>query len=167
MNPSLAQAWCRLCLLSKRMKSNVKKAGVSNVDKVSDVRKNFVEFSSLTDYEVVDFIRRHSTKLNIVPKKLRGSSGTKVVFALETLFWRIVAEKEPCFCGPMINDRSGEGFLVTISQQCFSRGFDFFKKAKNKAGRKYVRSTPRYDITEIQVYSFWLSPFFSDSSIAS
>ena len=45
------------------MKSNVKKAGVSNVDKVPDVRKNFVEFSSLTDYEVVDFIRRHSTKI--------------------------------------------------------------------------------------------------------
>ena len=109
------------------MKSNVKKAGVSNVDKVSDVRKNFVEFSSLPDYEVVDFIRRHSTKLNIVPEKLRGSSGTKVVFALETLFWRIVAEKEHCFCGTMITDRSGEGFLVTISQQCFSRGFDFLK----------------------------------------
>lgn len=54
---------CCLCLLSKRMKSNVKKAGVSNVDKVYDVRKNFVEFSSLTDYEVVDFIRRHSTKI--------------------------------------------------------------------------------------------------------
>lgn len=54
---------CCLCLLSKRMKNNVKKAGISNVDKVSDVRKNFVEFSSLTDYEVVDFIRRHSTKI--------------------------------------------------------------------------------------------------------
>ena len=109
------------------MKSNVKKAGVSNVDKVSDVRKNFVEFSSLTDYEVVDFIRRHSTKLNIVPEKLRGYSGTMVVFALKNPFCRIVAEKEPCFCGTMINDRSGEGFLVTISQQCFSRGFAFLK----------------------------------------
>ena len=38
---------------------------------------------------------------------------------------------------------------------------------RTKAGRKSVRSTPRYGITEIQVYSFWLSPFFSDSSIAS
>ena len=55
---------CRcLCLLSKRMKNNVKKAGISNVDKVSDVRKNFVELSSLTDYEVVDFIRKYSTKI--------------------------------------------------------------------------------------------------------
>jgi len=65
--------------------------------------------------------------LNIVPEKLRGFSGTMVVFALETLFWRIVAEKEPSFCGTMINDRSGEGFLVTISQQCFSSGLDFLK----------------------------------------
>ena len=36
--------------------------------------------------------------LNIVPEKLRGSSGTMVDFALETLFWRIVTEKGKYLC---------------------------------------------------------------------
>ena len=63
----------------------------------------------------------------IVAEELHDFSGTMAVFAIESPFGRIVTEKEPCFCGTMINDRSGEGFLVTISQQCFSRGFDFLK----------------------------------------
>ena len=39
----------------------------------------------------------------IVAEELHDFSGTMAVFAIEALFWRIVAEKEPCFSVTMIN----------------------------------------------------------------
>ena len=39
----------------------------------------------------------------IVPQELPDFSVTIADFALESPFWRIVAEKEPCICGTMIN----------------------------------------------------------------
>jgi len=80
---------------------------------------------------VVPLIFRPATRQDdfdsIVPQESPDFSVTMIVFALKNPFCRIVAEKAPCFCGTMINDRSGEGFLVTISQQCFSSGLDFLK----------------------------------------
>ena len=38
----------------------------------------------------------------IVPQELPDFSGTMADFELETLFWRIVAEKEPCFSVTMM-----------------------------------------------------------------
>ena len=64
------------------------------------------------DDMVVPLIFRPATRQDdfdsIVPQESPDFSVTMAVFALETLFWRIVAEKEPCFCGTMINDRSGD-----------------------------------------------------------
>ena len=38
----------------------------------------------------------------IVAEELHVFSVTMADFELETPFWRIVAEKEPCFCGTML-----------------------------------------------------------------
>ena len=39
----------------------------------------------------------------IVAEELHDFSGTMAVFAIESPFWRIVPEKEPCFSVTMIN----------------------------------------------------------------
>ena len=39
----------------------------------------------------------------IVAEELHDFSGTMAVVAIESPFWRIVAEKEPCFSVTMIN----------------------------------------------------------------
>ena len=55
----------------------------------------------------------------IVPQKSPDFSVTMTENALEATFGCIVPEKELCFSGTMRRGRSGKGFLVAISQQCF------------------------------------------------
>lgn len=56
----------------------------------------------------------------IVPQELHVFSGTMAVFAIESPFWRIVAEKEPCFCGTMMGPPVADGFLDILSANVIS-----------------------------------------------
>ena len=81
---------------------------------------------------VVPLIFRPATRQDdfdsIVPQESPDFSVTMIVFALKNPFCRIVAEKAPCFCGTMINDRSGEMTPRHNQSTMFFKGLRFLEE---------------------------------------